>query len=41
MGMDYLDMVQVISSIELALKEMGKKIEFGKGVGTYLNVIYS
>ncbi|HID66305.1 MAG TPA: alanine--glyoxylate aminotransferase family protein, partial [Aquificaceae bacterium] len=41
MGMDYLDMVQVISSIELALRELGKEIEFGKGVGTYLNRISS
>ncbi|GAB6065542.1 alanine--glyoxylate aminotransferase family protein [Aquifex pyrophilus] len=41
MGMDLLDMVHVLSAVELALKELGSKVELGKGVGTYLEVISS
>ncbi len=41
MGMDFLDMVHVLSALELALKELGSKVELGKGVGTYLEVISS
>lgn len=41
MGTDYLDMVQALSAIELALNQLGKKVEYGSAVGRYLEVISS
>ena len=41
MGMDYLDMVYALSAVELSLKELGYKVELGKGVGEYLSFVSS
>lgn len=41
MGMDYLDMVQALSAIELALNQLGKKVKYGSAVGKYLEIISS
>jgi aspartate aminotransferase-like enzyme len=36
---DFMDMVQVISALELALNKMGYKVEFGKGSSKAMEVI--
>ncbi len=41
MGMDYLDTVQALSAIEIALKNLGFNLKYGEAVGKYLEVISS
>ncbi len=41
MGMDYLDMACVLSAIEIALNQLGKKVRYGSAVGKYLEIISS
>ena len=39
MGMDLMDMPVAISALEMALDRMGRKVNFGEGVGAYLEVV--
>ena len=41
MGMDLMDMPVAISALEIALDRVGCKVNFGDGVGAYLEVINS
>ncbi len=39
MGMDIMDMVTALSALELSLNKLGFKVELGRGIGAYLEVV--